>query len=202
MVTRRGETEVIEVVVHWLGGSESRHEVHQGLRRYDGLGDYARLKERVTELRGAGRTGEQIAETLNQEGYRAPRGGTFTGHRVRRLFMRLGLANSPAGVSGPGDLPGPGEWWLPELAAELGVRPIVVHRWRWSGWLHCRQLPGGNGRWIVWADRSELRRLRRLRAHELKTRRRGVPSGLTTPKERETVESGVVRSKTRTRSDT
>jgi DNA invertase Pin-like site-specific DNA recombinase len=202
VVTRRGETEVIEVVVRWLGGSESRHEVHQGLRRYDGLGDYARLKGRVTELRGAGRTGEQIAETLNQEGYRTPRGGTFTGHRVRRLLMNLGLANIPAGVSGPGDLPGPGEWWLPELAAELGVRPIVVHRWRWSGWLHCRQLPGGNGRWIVWADRSELRRLRRLRAHELKTRRRGVPSGLTTPKERETVESGAVRSKTRTRSDT
>jgi hypothetical protein len=141
VVTRRGETEVIEVVVRWLGESESRHEVHQGQRRYDGLGDYPGLKRRVTELRGGGRTGEQIAEALNQEGYRTPRGGPFTGHRVRRLFMKLGLTNMPAGVSGPGDLPGPGEWWLPESAAELGVRPIVVHRWRWSGWLqgrHCR----------------------------------------------------------------
>src|SRR5262249_53081927 len=202
VVTRRGGTEVIEVGVRWLGGWESRHEVHQGLRRYDGLGDYPRLKGRVTELRGAGRTGEQIAEALNQEGYRTPRGGTFTGHRVRRLFMKLGLTNMPAGVSGPGDLPGPGEWWLPELAAELRVRPIVVHRWRWSGWLHGRQLPGVNGRWIVWADRSELRRLRRLRALELKNRGRGVPSELMTPKERRIVESGTERSKTRTRSDT
>ena len=101
VVTRRGETEVIDVVIHWLGGSESRHEVHQGLRRYDGLGDYARLKERVTELRGDGRTGEQIAEALNQEGYRTPRGGTFTGHRVRRLFMRFGIDQRPGRCAWP-----------------------------------------------------------------------------------------------------
>jgi hypothetical protein len=42
VVTRRGTTEVIDVVIHWVGGSESRQEVHQGLRRYDRLGDYAR----------------------------------------------------------------------------------------------------------------------------------------------------------------
>lgn len=202
VVTRHGATEVIEIVVRWLGGLESRHEVHQGLRRYDGLGDYPKLKDRVTELRGAGRTGEQIAETLNQEGYRTPRGGPFTGHRVRRLFMQLGLTSVPAGVRGPDDLPVKGEWWLPDLAAELGVRPIVVHRWRWSGWLHSRQLPGVNGRWIVWADRSELRRLRRLRAHELKNRGRGVPLELTTPKERRGVEPRAARPKTCTRSDT
>ena len=96
--------------------------------------------------------------------------------------MLLGLTRVPAGVRGPDDLPGKGEWWLPDLATELGVRPVVVHRWRWSGWLHSRQLPGDNGRWIVWADGSELRRLRRLRAHELENRGRGVPSELTTLK--------------------
>lgn len=201
VVTRRGTTEVIDVVIRWLGGSESRQEVHQGLRRYDGLGDYTRLKDRVTELRGAGRTGEQIAEALNKEGYRTPRGGPFTGRRVRRLFMQLGLTCVPAGVRGPGDLPGKGEWWLTDLAAALGVRPIVVHRWRWSGWLHGRQLPGVNGRWIVWADRSEMQRLRRLRAYELKNRGRKAPSKLTTPKERRGAEPRVARPKTRTRSD-
>jgi DNA invertase Pin-like site-specific DNA recombinase len=202
VVTRRGTTEVIDVVIHRVGGSESRQEVHQGLRRYDRLGDYAALKERVTELRGDGRTGEQIAEAWNREGHRTPRGGPFTGHRVRRLFMLLGLTSVPAGVRGPDDLPGKGEWWLADLATELGVRPIVVHRWRWSGWLHSRQLPGDNGRWIVWADGSELGRLRRLRAHELENRGRGVPAELTTPKVRRTVESRAARPKTRTRSDT
>ncbi|MHB8736559.1 MAG: recombinase family protein [Terriglobales bacterium] len=186
VVTRRGTSEVIEVLVRWRGGSESRHEVHQGLRRYDQLGDYDSLKARVSALRGSGHTGEQIASHLNTEGYRTPRGGTFTGHRVRRLFTLLGLNTVPAGVSSVADLPGKNEWWLPALARILDVPPIVMHRWRWSGWLHARQLPGDNGRWIVWADKSEERRLRRLRTCEIRNARQAIPAELTTPKQRPT----------------
>ena len=155
----------------------------------------------MKELRAGGRTGEQIAEELNREGYRTPREGSFTGHRVRRLFRRLGLAEVPAGVGGPSDLPGRGERWLPDLAAELGVQPIVVHRWRWSGRLHARQLPGENGRWIVWADRGEVKRLRLLRAWETKNRRKAAPPELTTPKERREQERPSNGRTTRTRSD-
>jgi hypothetical protein len=139
------------------------------------LGDYSGLEARVKALRAAGRTGEEIAEALNREGYHPPRDGVFTGNRVRKLFMRLGLADAPAGVGGPADLPGEHERWLPDLAAELGVNPIVVHRWRWSGKLHARQLAGANGRWIVWADGDEVRRLRRLRAYEVEESRRTAP---------------------------
>lgn len=100
------------------------------------------------------------------------------------MFMNLGLNSAPAGVASPADLPGEGEWSLPELAAELGVKPIVVHRWRWSGWVQARQLPGDNGRWIVWADGAERRRLRQLRRHEVRNRGRGVPEELRQPKPR------------------
>jgi DNA invertase Pin-like site-specific DNA recombinase len=201
VATRRGTSEVVEVAIRWRGGSESRHEVHQGLRRYDQLGDYARLVERVKELRASGRTGEQIAEALNREGYRTPRDGAFTGHRVRRLFMRLGLADVPAGVGGPSDLPGRGEWWLPDLAVELGVKPIVVHRWRWTGRLHARQLAGENGRWVVWADRGEVRRLRRLRTHEVGHKGKPAPPELTTPRARREQPRVPRGSKTSARSD-
>jgi hypothetical protein len=71
---------------------------------------------------------------------------------------------------------------LPELAAELGVKPIVVRRWRWTGWLHARQLAGDGGRWIVRVDAAERKRLRRLRAFEVKHHgRRKPPPKLTTP---------------------
>jgi DNA invertase Pin-like site-specific DNA recombinase len=184
VVTRRGGGEEVEVVVRWRGGAESRHEVQQGLRRYDQLGDYESLRSRVTALRGEGQTGEQIAEILNREDYRTPRGGSFNGDRVRRLFMLFGLPGVPAGVRGSEGLPGRHEWWLPDLAAELGVKPIVVHRWRWSGWVQARQLPGDNGRWIVWADGVERRRLRRLRRHEIQNRGREAPKELREPKPR------------------
>jgi hypothetical protein len=114
-------------------------------------------------------------------------GGPFNGNLVRRLFRLMGLGGAPAGVGDAPDLPGRDERWLPDLAAELGVKPIVVHRWRWSEWLLARQLPGEIGRWIVSVGRDEVRRLGRLRRHELENRGWRTPPELTTPEGRRTV---------------
>jgi DNA invertase Pin-like site-specific DNA recombinase len=177
-LTRHRESERVAVVVHWRGGTVTRHEITQGLRRYTDLDRYEELRGRVTALRGEGLTANQIAETLNRERYPVPRGNGFTGHRVRQLFARLGLTGVPPGIRNASDLPGADEWWLPALAAELGVKPIVVHRWRRSGWLPARQLPGDNGRWIVAANPAEVQRLRRLRSFEV-----AHPGGRTLPTE-------------------
>ncbi len=180
-LARHGETERVGVVIHWRGGSVTRHEIRQGLRTYRSLSGLADLRRRILELRGDGQTGEGIAEVLNREGYRVARGDAFTGDRVRQLLVRFGQTGVPPGVRDATDLPGADECWLPELAKRLGVKPIVVHRWRWSGWLHARQLRGENGRWIVWATEAEVARLRRLRACEIKHHgRRTPPSKLTT----------------------
>jgi hypothetical protein len=77
------------------------------------------------------------------------------------LFARFGLTGTPRGARDSGGLPGKDEWWLPSLATKLGVKPIVVHRWRWSGWLQARRLPGSCGRWVVRAGAAEVKRLRR-----------------------------------------
>jgi hypothetical protein len=181
-LTRHGDSERVTVVVRWRGGPASRHEVARGLRRYASLDRYAELKRRVVELRGEGMTADRIAEVLDREGYRVPRGEGFTGHRVRQLFVRFGLSGTPPGVRHASDLPATDEWWLPALAAELAVKPIVVHRWRWSNWLTARQLRGENGRWIVRAGPAEMGRLRRLREFEVAHQgRRTPPAELTTP---------------------
>jgi hypothetical protein len=62
VLTRHGAGEVIEVVVHWRGGAESRHEAYQGLRRYADLAGFKALKARVKELRGQGKTGDNLVE--------------------------------------------------------------------------------------------------------------------------------------------
>jgi hypothetical protein len=182
-LTRRGTTERVEVVVHWRGGTVTRKEIVQGLRGYTDLDQYDALKGRVIELRAAGLTAPQIAEALNREGYAVPRGDRYTDHRVRRMFAHFGMVGIPAGIGAGSDLAAD-ERWLPAMAAELGVKPIVVHRWRWTGWLHARQLPGKGGRWIVRANAAEIKRLRQLRAFEMKHHgRRKPPSELTTPTE-------------------
>ena len=183
-LTRHGDTQRVTVAIHWRGAAVTRHEVRQGLRGYRSLDGMAKLRDRVLALRGDGQTAEEIAEVLNRDG-RPARGAAFTGDVVRQLLARFGQAGVPPGVRDASDLPGVGEWWLPELAASLGVKPIVVHRWRWSGWLHARQLRGKNGRWIVWANAAERKRLGRLRAFEiLYNGRRTPPMKLTTPANR------------------
>lgn len=180
-LTRHGDTERVEVVISWRGGAVTHHQVRQGLRGYRSLDGMSKLRERVLALRGDGHTADEIAATLNREG-RPARGAAFTGDVVRQLLARFGQAGVPPGVRDASDLPGVGEWWLPELAARLGVKPIVAHRWRWSGWLHARQLRGKNGRWIVRASPAEVTRLTRLRAFEvLHKGRRTPPVKLTTP---------------------
>jgi hypothetical protein len=184
-LTRHGTTQRVDAVIHWRGGSVTRHEIRQGLRTYTALEGLEKLRMRMLELRGDGQTADAIAVVLNREGYHVARGDAFTGDRVRQLLARFGQVGVPPGVRDARDLPGAEECWLPELAKRLGVKPIIVHRWRWSGWLHARQLRGENGRWVVWANTAEVTRLRQLRAFEVKHHgRRTPPAKLTTPAKR------------------
>jgi len=193
-LTRHGDTERVEVVISWRGGVVTRHQIRQGLRGYQSLGGMAGLRARVLALRGDGHTADEIAATLNRERQPA-RGAAFTGDVVRQLLARFGQTGVPPGVRDASDLPGPGEWWLPELALRLGVEPIIVHRWRWSGWLHARQLRGKNGRCIVWANAAELMRLNRLRAFEVRHNgRRTPPAKLTTPAKQKRPDRSTTRS--------
>lgn len=193
-LTRHGGTEQIDVAIHWRGGAVTRHEIRQGLRTYRSLSGLAKLRQRILELRGDGRTADAIAEVLNSEGYQVARGDEFTGERVRQLLAKFGQTGVPPGVRNASDLPGADECWLPELAKRLGVKPIIVHRWRWSGWLHAIQLRGDYGRWVVWANAAEVNRLGQLRAFEIRCHgRRTPPVELTAPGMRENSDSPTMR---------
>ena len=50
--------------IHWIGGFESRHEFARPVRTYDQLHEGDLLMKRIAELREAGKTAEQTAETL------------------------------------------------------------------------------------------------------------------------------------------
>ena len=74
------------------------------------------------------------------------------------------------------------EWWLTDLARELNMSHLKLRDWAGRGWVHSRRTPV-QGRWILWADKDEVSRLRKLLAES----RRGVntySSQLKTPKKR------------------
>jgi hypothetical protein len=149
------------------------------VRLYEQLRDLDKLLDRIVALRREGCTASQIADRLNAEGFCPPkRCGKFFPELVRQLLSRRGMANERKYA----DQLKAHEWWLPQLAEKVPVSAGKLADWARRGWLHARRTPAQR-LWILWADKQELKRLRKLAALS----HRGVaeyPSELTTPKER------------------
>src|SRR5262249_56734904 len=98
-------------------------------------GDWPELSARLSALHGQDRTPGEIAAALNGERFRPPkRAGSFTAGMVRRLLAELGLRPRVPRCSGAVGVLADGEWWLHELARQLGVSPHTLHGWRKKGW--------------------------------------------------------------------
>jgi DNA invertase Pin-like site-specific DNA recombinase len=185
VVQAQGTSEHVDVTIHWSGGFASAHRVRRPVARRDQLSNHVQLIERVVALRQQGRTAGQIAAALNEEGFIPPkRRATYNSQMVRELLARSGLSSWSRSRPDGGVL-GADEWWLSQLALELGMPQITLHNWLCRGWVNCRKLPGGRmGRWVVWADVAELDRLRRLRACPRSWSDEPYPTELTTPRPR------------------
>jgi len=181
VVAIRRDSEVMDVTIHWRGGTTSTHQAVRPVKGFAQLKELEQLLEHIVELRQQGHSSAQIAAKLNEEGYRTPRRRrTFSTDIVRQLLSRRGLT----GERSDAKQLGPHEWWLLDLARELDMSRDKLREWIRYGWLHARRTPVAR-MWIVWADRDELRRLRKLVARSTQ----GVvshPAELTTPKKRTT----------------
>ncbi len=126
--------ERVGVELHWVGGQVESHML----------------------------SAAEIAERLNEEGFRPPkRVERFNRSMVRRLLSRLALAHrQPHGSLAS---PSPDEYRPGRLARRLEISPDTVRRWLRVGWLTSTR--DGEGHQVIWADASELDRLREL--HEL-----------------------------------
>ena len=184
VVAVQGQSENVDVTMHWSGGFVSQHEIRRTVARFDQLHNYDQLVKRIAELREAKHTADEIAERLNREGFYPPlHRSTFSSHMVRKLWSRLARSDAVLPGSAVNQPPQANEWRLAELAHKLEIPQATLHSWRKWGWVHARKLPGECGRWIMWADAEELDRLVRLRDNRSRPDRR-YPAELTTPKQR------------------
>jgi DNA invertase Pin-like site-specific DNA recombinase len=164
VVTVRGESERVDVTIHWAGGFHSGHELVRPVQRYQQMGDFEGLLSRIDELSQAGQTLAAVAEQLNREGFHPPkRSATFTSSIVARLLARRGRRGArPRAVVEPGVL-GEHEWLLTDLARKLAMPVATLQRWVRVGWVDARKLPTPGGHWVIWADADELDRMTQLR---------------------------------------
>jgi DNA invertase Pin-like site-specific DNA recombinase len=181
----QGETDQVEVAIHWAGESVSRHTLVRPVQRYDQMADFARLSARIAALRAQGRSMAEVAACLNREGFHPPkRAARFSTAMVAGFLAKGGRSGPrPRALSAAGLLK-KGEWLLSDLARKLGMPPATLHSWRQLGWVQARKLPVPGGHWAIWAAGPELKRLTRLRRYRRVRRDLPIPAELTTPKAR------------------
>jgi hypothetical protein len=180
-VTVNGKSEYVDVCISWVGGSVSEHSLRRPVGNYERLADFAKLRERVTAELAAGKTTAKIAETLNREGFHSPSGrlDRFTARRVGMLIYRLGLSKKRP----PAERLSANEWWVRDVAEEVGVPVSRLRHWIKNGYIHVRKSEAW-GQVVIWADADELSRLRHLRDHPRQNRTAHYPVELIRPKDR------------------
>jgi DNA invertase Pin-like site-specific DNA recombinase len=80
----------VKVHLHWTHGTVTEHRFCRPVVRWKHVTDAAELWELVREWQTKGWTSRRIAERLNREGYRTPRGKPFNAASVRKLTERGG----------------------------------------------------------------------------------------------------------------
>ncbi len=184
-VAVRGESEWVDVTIRWAGGYTTGHELLRPVQRYQQLAGYAKLLNRIDDLRKAGRTLAEVAEQLNREGFRPPkRSPIFTSGILASLLAKRDRSGPrPRAVAELGL--GEHEWLLTDLARKLAMPQATLHRWIRVGWVHARKLPTPGGHWTIWADADELDRMTRLRTCPRGWSDEPILAQLTKPKPRE-----------------
>jgi DNA invertase Pin-like site-specific DNA recombinase len=166
-VEAQGASEQVRVRITWAGGGQTEGVLVRPIARYRERTDYAPMCARVQELTTAGWSLDAIARQLEADGYpplRSTRG--WRRASVQTLRHQLGLETTHRHGSSREAL-GPDEWWVRELAARLEVSSSSLLYWIEHGMVRARKEQSGWRRWMVWADASELERLRAYRHRDI-----------------------------------
>ena len=94
VVTVQGESERVDVQLHWVGGHATGTTLIRPVARQEQLSYYPQLLERVAALHAEHETLSAIASRLNAEGWHpAKRRETFNARMVQTLLVAQGLRN-------------------------------------------------------------------------------------------------------------
>src|SRR5262249_6189609 len=160
VIQSEGKTEWVEAWLHWAGGHQSYTRFRRPVASLSQLSDWPQFRQRLLTLKSKGLTAEEIAKQLNREGRTSPHHKAFTSATIRAALSRCGLTDVRRGAANEQLALKEDEWFVPDLARELGVRPHVVYAWIRKGKLPARQVDGSQGRWIVHADAATLESLK------------------------------------------
>ena len=160
VVDAEGHSERVPLRVAWVGGAQTAGELIRPVGRLAQLSYYPQLCARVRALAGEGLPAAAIAARLNAEGFRPPkRREQFGRQGIQELLRDLGVRAGRPRAAPRADL-GADEWWVAELAQRVGMPLATLQNWVRRGWVRAWQQAQSPRRWVVWADATEVERLR------------------------------------------
>ena len=173
VVDVQGESERVDVAIHWSGGFVSQHEVIRPVASFEQLSGYKELMVRVEELRRSDQTSVQIAEQLNSEGFHSPRGKMIQRKDNSQIVISPRSYCKIVRHRNGGRVTWRRSWTCRLAHFSLGCVAVGCTASNWNG---------AHGRWILWADNDEVIRLNQLREHRQRSPGLPAPAELTTPK--------------------
>lgn len=185
-VTIKGESEQVQVLIEWTGGCSDQAQIVRPVAKWTQLSYYPQLCQRLQQLTQAHRSTQEMIDCLHQEGFHPPkRRQTFNPQMLRALMRQLGLGTRP--LPKLRESLSDHEWWLPELATRLEMPTTTLYNWVQRGWVKARQSPDPPQHWIIWANETELERLKKHRQRPagevLQQRWKGEVPAIATPPE-------------------
>ncbi len=166
-VTLHGNSEQIAMTVQWAGGNRTALSLVRPVGSLQQLSYYPELLQRTIALRKTGKDVKTIAQQLTEEGWRPIQGhGPWTVAKVIRVLDQpeassLKGARKPLSQGIPKQVH---EWTTRELAEQLGMARDSLHNWVQKGAVRGRKVTyRGRSLWLLWADETELARLRDMR---------------------------------------
>jgi DNA invertase Pin-like site-specific DNA recombinase len=181
-VAVEGVSDRVRATITWAGGQRTEHELTRPIGRYEQTAVFDQLMGRIRELRTQGLTFAAIAERLNAEGFRPHKGAGRYHKDIVSLIVRRRTADYQPPPKSDRSALSPNEWFVVDLAREVGIVKNTLHAWRLRGWVSFRRPPGPRTPCVCWADPEELDRLRRLARAPRGWWQPALPPQLTTPK--------------------
>ena len=127
------------VTITWAGGQRTEHELNRPVLRYEQTAEFDQLMARIRELRTQGHTFAAIADRLNSEGFRPHKGAGRFHKDIVSLILRRRTPGYQAPPKSDRSALGLNEWFVVDLAREVGIAKNTLHAWRQRGWVSFRR---------------------------------------------------------------
>jgi hypothetical protein len=148
--------------INWQTGATTEHWIKRRTTSYQEQADLEQLQDRVRTLNAEGKTDNEIAATLVEEGYRTTKGGEINGVSVCRMRKLWRIRANQQYEDGRN----PQRWEdgtysVQGAAAIIGVKANTVHRWLQGGLLDAKQ----SGKGVAWKIRLTEEQISCLREY-------------------------------------